>query len=339
MADPGAIDFSLIEPHKENILPLSTGRSARALVTALSGTSDEHQSERDSFEAELLAASDLDDPLDVWTRYVYWTLNTYPAGNSSQSQLLPLLERATRAFLHDSHYRNDPRYVKFWILYIQKFSDAPREHFAYLARNDIGQRLALFYEEFAAWLESVGRRGQAREVYQMGVENGARPRERLVRKFEEFMHRCEANQITEDEPRSPALPAIRPALAAKTLPFGGVGGGSAEASAYPDPQAHASATTGPKPKKEKMAIFSDADNGAQSAPVLVGPGTGGWDSIGTLEHRRKENIMEPTPWAGQVLKQQGGGGGGGRAVGVDKVAIFRDVYAHATLFYRPCVYS
>ncbi|KAF8447023.1 spindle assembly checkpoint protein, partial [Terfezia claveryi] len=322
MAGPGAINFALIEPHKENILPLSTGRSARALVTALSGTPDEHQSERDSFESELLLASDLDDPLDVWTRYVYWTLNTYPAGNSSQSQLLPLLERATRAFLHDSHYRNDPRYVKFWILYIQRFSDAPREHFAYLARNDIGQRLALFYEEFAAWLESVGRRGQAREVYQLGVENGARPRERLVRKFEEFIHRCEANPITEDEPRSPALPAVRPALAAKTLPFGGV----AEGGVYSDPQAHASAApAGPKQKREKMTIFSDADNGAQPAPVL-GPGTGGWDSIDTLEHRRKENIMEPTPWAGQVLKQQDGGGGG-EAIGGGKLAIFRDVHA------------
>ncbi|KAF8424961.1 Mad3/BUB1 homology region 1-domain-containing protein [Tirmania nivea] len=319
MAGPGTVDFSLIEPHKENILPLSTGRSARALVTALSGTPDEHQSERDAFETELLTASDLDDPLDVWTRYVHWTLNTYPAGNSSQSQLLPLLERATRAFLHDSHYRNDPRYVKFWVLYIQKFSDAPREHFAYLARNDIGQRLALFYEEFAAWLESVGRRGQAREVYQMGVENGARPRERLVRKFEEFLHRCEANPVTEDEPRSPALPAVRPALAAKALPFGG----GPEGGAYPDPQAQTSAApTGPKPKREKMAIFSDADNGAQPEPVLR-PGTGGWDNIGTLEHRRKENIMEPTPWAGQVLKQQGGGGG--KAIGGDKLAIFRDI--------------
>jgi len=155
----------------------------------------------------------------------------------------------------------------------------------------------------------------------MGVENGARPRERLVRKFEEFMHRCEANPITEDEPRSPALPAVRPALAAKTLPFGGV----AEGGAYLDPQAQAhAAPVGPKPKREKMAIFSDVDNRAQPAPVL-GPGTGGWDNIGTLEHRRKENIMEPTPWTGQVLKQQGAGGGKG--FGGDKLAIFRDVYA------------
>lgn len=318
MADLGAIDFSLIEPHKENILPLSTGRSARALVTALSGTPDEHQSERESFENELLTAADLDDPLDVWTRYVNWTLNTYPSGNSGQSQLLPLLERATRTFLHDSHYKNDPRYVKFWVLYIQRFSDAPREHFTYLARNDIGQRLALFYEEFAAYLESVGRRAQAKEVYQMGVENGARPRERLVRKFEEFIHRCEANPIREDEPRSPALPAVRPALAAKALPFGGGAEGG-----FPDPQAQVpTAAAGPKPKREKMAIFSDTDNGAPSAPVL-GPGTNGWDNIGTLEHRRKENIMEPVPWAGQTMKQTSSGG---KALGGEKLAIFRDVF-------------
>lgn len=324
MADLGTIDFSLIEPHKENIIPLSTGRSARALVTALTSNPDEHQAQREFFENELVTASELDDPLDVWARYVTWTINTYPSGNSSESQLLPLLERATRAFLHDSHYKNDPRYVKFWILYIQKFSDAPREHFSYLATNDIGQRLALFYEEFATWLESVGRRGQAKEVYQMGVENGARPRERLVRKFEEFIHRCEANPITGDEPRSPALPTVRPALAAKTLPFTGVGDPG-----YPEPQSQTSRPTAPKPKREKMAIFSDADNGSQAAPVL-GSSAGGWDSIGTLEHRRKENIMEPTPWAGQTLKQQGGEG---KAFVGEKFAIFRDVCV--LLFYTP----
>ena len=315
-ANLGVTDFSIIESHKENIIPLSTGRSARALVAALSTSADGHQAEREAFENELLTAPDLDDPLDVWSRYVNWTLNTYPSGNSSQSQLLPLLERATRAFQHDPHYKNDPRYLKFWTLYIQRFSDAPREHFAYLAKNDIGQRLALFYEEFSAYLEGAGRRVQAREVYQKGLENGARPTERLARKFEEFVQRCEANPISEDEPRSPALPAVRPALAAKTLPFGETGG-------FADPPTHTpSQPAEQKPYREKIAIFSDEDNGVSAATILP-RGAGGWDSIGTLEHRRKENIMEPTPWMGQVLKQQGGAGG--KAVGGEKLAIFRDV--------------
>lgn len=315
-ADLGVTDFSIIESHKENIIPLSTGRSARALVAALSTSADGHQAEREVFENELITASDLDDPLDVWSRYVNWTLNTYPSGNSSQSQLLSLLERATRAFQHDANYKNDPRYLKFWTLYIQRFSDAPREHFIYLAKNDIGQRLALFYEEFAAYLEGAGRRVQAREVYQRGLENGARPTERLARKFEEFVQRCEANPISGDEPRSPALPAVRPALAVKTLPFGETGG-------FADPPTRApSQPAEQRQYRGKIAIFSDEDNGVSSAPALP-RGTGGWDNIGTLEHRRKENIMEPTPWAGQVLKQQGSAGG--KAVGGEKLTIFRDV--------------
>lgn len=340
MADP--ISFDLIEPHKENILPLSHGRSARALAASLNppnstgstpqSTRDAHASTRAAYESELLTSYELDDPLEVWVRYVTWTIETYPSGHTSSSGLLPLLERATKAFIHEPHYKNDPRYLKFWIYYIQQFSDAPREHFAYLARNDIGQRLALFFEEFAGLLETQGRWKQAREIYQLGIENNARPVERLLRKYDEFVRRMEVAERRVDEPSSPALPPVRPALAAKTLPFSEGSGG---AGGFPDPQAqaHAQATAGGgrQIKREKMAIFADQDGSGQSAAAALGPGTGGWDSIGTLEHRRKENIMEPRPWAGEVMKQAGGGG---RAVGGEKLSIFRDVCSSSTVRIR-----
>jgi checkpoint serine/threonine-protein kinase len=65
-----------------------------------------------------------------------------------------------------------------------------------------------------------------------------------------------------------------------------------------------------------MAIFSDADT---SAP---GPATGGatkgWDSIGSIRDRKKENEMEAKPWAGETLKA------GKKAAPSQKMAIFRD---------------
>ncbi|KAF8456801.1 Mad3/BUB1 homology region 1-domain-containing protein [Kalaharituber pfeilii] len=323
MGEP--VNFDLIEGHKENIMPLAGGRSARALATALAPLSSstpqsarsEHNDQRAAFEAELLTSNELDDPLEVWVRYVNWVIQTFPSGHNSESGLVQLLERATKTFIHEPHYKNDPRYLRFWIYYIQKFSDAPREHFSYLARNDIGQRLALFYEEFAILLESLGRWKQAREIYQLGIENNARPVERLMRKFDEFLKRLDAAPQREDEPSSPALHAVRPALATKHLPFSGLEGSGG----FSDPQAQPStAAPAPKLRREKMAIFSDADNGGAPAKTALGPGQGGWDSIGTLEHRRKENIVEPRPWAGEVLKQQGGSG---KTVG-EKMPIFRD---------------
>ncbi|PWW75153.1 hypothetical protein C7212DRAFT_198905 [Tuber magnatum] len=324
MTDDHTTSFDQIELHKENIQPLASGRSARALVASLSSRPNpvfaraEHAAKQAEFEEELRGSSDLDDPLEVWVRYVNWTQETFPSGHSTDSGLLQLLERATQTFTHEQHYKNDPRYLRLWIQYIQNFSDAPREAFAYLARHDIGQRLALFYEEYAALLEKMGRKRQAGEIYQTGIENNARPTDRLLRKFEEYMQRLEHDPPAGDEPSSPALPAVRPALAAK--PFGGglsSGGLGGSPSAQQQPQ-------GPQPRpkqaKQKMAIFSDGDAAPTSkAPNTIEKPTSGWESIGTLEQRKKENTIEARPWAGEVLKQEGV-----KTKSAEKMMIFRD---------------
>jgi checkpoint serine/threonine-protein kinase len=256
--------------------------------------------------------SESDDPLDVYDRYVKWTLDAYPTAQATpQSQLLPLLERATKAFLTSSHYKNDPRYLKLWLHYIRLFSDAPRETFAFLARHNIGDGLALFYEEFAAWLENAGRWTQAEEVYKMGLDKEARPTERLLRKFAEFQHRFEQRPEDAQEPSSPALPTVRPALAAKVDPF-------ALASTAPsDPQAQQQPSTAAtsKPGRQKLAIFSDS--GAPAMPASSA-GAKGWDNIESIRDRKKENTVEAKPWAGETLKTTK------RNTGVSKMMIFKD---------------
>ncbi|KAK4692560.1 hypothetical protein P7C71_g4673, partial [Lecanoromycetidae sp. Uapishka_2] len=226
------INFDIIESHKENIQSLPGGRSAKALASTFAPTSKRpsgptpgdtrnlNDAIREEYELELIAIGDSDDPLDIYDRYVRWTFSAYPSAQATtESQLRPLLERATKAFQSATHYKNDPRYLKLWLNYIRFFSDAPRETFAYLARHNIGEGLALFYEEFAAWLEGAGRWNQADEVYKLGIEREARPAERLVRKFGEFQHRYESRAQNGDEPSSPALPTVRPALVTKMDPF------------------------------------------------------------------------------------------------------------------------
>lgn len=319
-ASPPTTSFDDIELHKENIQPLASGRSARALAQVLSARATpvvlrgELAAKQAEFEKELKTASELDDPFEVWVRYVSWTVENFPSGNSHDSGLLHLLERATREFLHEEQYKNDPRYVKLWIQYIQNHSDAPREAFAYIARHNIGQRLALFYEEFAALLESIGRKNQAAEIYQMGIENNARPVDRLVRKFDEFKQRLEHNPPAADEPTSPALRAVRPALAAKPL-GGGLGGGTSPED-QPQPQSQPQPVPTKKPARQKMAVFSDADAGPSAKATK---GTAGWDEIGTREHRSKENTIDSKPFAGQTLKQEGKKPSSG-----GKLMVFRD---------------
>lgn len=320
MADSGdLIDFNVIESHKENIQALPSGRSAKALAQlyspsplgaapSSSAAEDANSKCRAAFEKELLGVEEADDPLDVYDRYVKWTMDAYPSAQATpQSQLLPLLERATKSLQATSHYKNDPRYLKLWLHYIRLFSDAPREVFVFLARNGIGENLALYYEEYAAWLENAGRWHQAEEVYSMGIERDARPAERLLRKFGEFERRKEALPADADEPSSPALPTVRPALAAKMDPF-------ATASSSTQPQ-QANSTTTKKPKSSKMQIFSD---GEERADVAAEGSSKGWDNIGSLADRKKENSVAAKPMAGERLKV-------GKTNGsMQKMTVFKD---------------
>ena len=322
------INFDIIEMQKENIQSLPGGRSAKALASAFrpsifspvptpGSTRNMNDAVRQEFELEIIAISDSDDPLDIYDRYVKWTLNAYPSAQSTaDSQLRPLLERATKAFQSATHYKNDPRYLKLWLTYIRLFSDAPRETFAYLARHNIGETLALFYEEFATWLEGAGRWNQAEEVYEFGIERNARPAERLLRKFGEFQHRYQQRPQNSDEPSSPALPTVRPALAAKLDPF------ASSTTTSVDPQASrlssgvgASTSRG---GKQKLSIFSDASAPDSSSKSGLGQTSKGWESIGSIHDRRKENTVEAKPWAGETMKT-------GRKAGVaTKLTIFKD---------------
>ena len=318
MVETDLIDFNAIELHKENIQALPSGRSAKALAQLYSpplhgGNASSHvdanAGKRREFEQELDNIEEADDPLDVYDRYVKWTLDAYPSSQATpQSQLLALLERATKAFQSSPHYKNDPRYLKIWLHYIRLFSDAPREVFVFLARHEIGETLALYYEEFAAWLEHAGRWKQAEEIYKMGLEREARPMERLLRKFGEFERRKEAHSCDEAEPSSPALPIVRPVLAARVDPF--------TASSSPAAQTQqGSSTTAKKPKSSKLAVFSDATEPQR-------PESGGsskvWESIGSVADRKKENTREARPWVGERLK------GGKTNSGMEKMMVFRD---------------
>lgn len=340
MADSGnLIDFDIIESQKENIQSLPGGRSARGLANLFgttplaalaSPTPSDTQTLNDSFrreyEAELLNIAESDDPLDIYDRYVRWTLDAYPSTQATPaSQLLPLLERATKAFLGSNQYKSDPRYLKLWLLYIRFFSDSPRETFAFLARHGIGEGLALFYEEFAAWLEGAGRWKQAEEIYKLGLEREARPAARLLRKFKEFEDRATNRTQDDNEPASPALPTVRPALAAKMDPFAA----AAPASTSQDPQA-ARSSSGVRGStntagRQKLTIFSD--EGADTPALAGGEPAKGWESIGSLAERRKENVMEPKPWVGETLKA------GGRKAS-SKMPIFKDEVRDDLIFYR-----
>ena len=128
-------------------------------------------------------------------------------------------------------------------------------------------------------------------MYKMGLEKEARPAERLMRKFGEFERRKDARVQDAAEPTSPALPVVRKALVAKLDPFAAV--------SPPAEQQSARSTAPKKSKSSKMAIFSDSE---ESSRPDSGSSSKGWDNIGTLAERKKENTIEAKPWVGEKLQ-------------------------------------
>jgi checkpoint serine/threonine-protein kinase len=296
------VNFDAIEQSKENIAPTPRGRSAIALAKAFDVTAasphdarSQHASTRAKFEHDIASSTDLDDPLEVWVRYIKWTDETFPSGQSTESGIARLLERCTTQFKNDKQYKSDPRYLRVWLAY-STYSDSPLEIFRFLQHHDIGQDLALYYEEYAAVLEKVNRKRKADEIFQIGLLREARPVDRLRRRYAEFQRRLETSPPDAQEPTTPPAPLRKVLGTTKPLSTAGARGGS---------------TLGPRPK---MQVFADTEE--PEGP----PGSAGWESIGTLAERKKENSMAPKPWAGEKLPMKGSSA----ASTGERLVVFRD---------------
>ncbi|OLL25090.1 Checkpoint serine/threonine-protein kinase BUB1 [Neolecta irregularis DAH-3] len=283
---PNLISFDTFENQKENIQPRPEGRSAKALAQVFSASPRTQRtslaSTKQAYEREIANCDESDDPLDIWIQYIKWVTDNYPQGQSVDSGLDDLFERCTSKFKDSKHYYNDARYLRLWMQYARR-SDSPKDIFVFLYRNQIGAELAMYYEEYAAFHESMGRKNQADDIYKLGISRGARPLERLQRRYNEFKHRFNADPSSLEN--DPALPdPLRPVLGSQSsfLPMGSTQQSSSQQSR----------------QTNRIEVFSDA-KGSEDAVS-----TGGWQSIGTLQGKKKENVQDPKPWAGEKLKMK-----------------------------------
>ncbi|KAK4048695.1 protein kinase [Microbotryomycetes sp. JL201] len=313
-------DIAQIELHKENIQPLASGRSASQLAAlqahSRTGLGTKLALEHKLFQAKLdaideyertsgewtAAGQDADlqlslddvqhmaeDPLDVHHQYARFVIANYPAGNSATSRLVPVLELATRKFVNDVRYRNDPRYLRLWNLYA-KHIDSPQDCYRFLFAKNIGDKLATLYEEFALVLEQQGRRTEADKVYALGIHRFAMPLDRLKRRYKEFQERmlvAPPLASPQDSPPRASTTASGNSADSRTI----LGSGMSGLSSTVAPTASSSRPNG----GSAFTIFKDAagsysnSNGAQ------------WDDMGTVKSRRRENEIDAKPWKGETL--------------------------------------
>lgn len=148
--------FSTIEASKENVLPSRHGREAAQLQAVLRTDDPAHWNNlkegHQFYERELARVDEVDDPLDIYIRYIRWTEQMYPQGHNPECDLTGLLEDATTRFQNCIQYKQDARYLRCWLQYALHVPD-PGEIFKVLEKKDIGQGLALYYEEYATYFE------------------------------------------------------------------------------------------------------------------------------------------------------------------------------------------
>ncbi|RCK59426.1 Checkpoint serine/threonine-protein kinase BUB1 [Candida viswanathii] len=308
----------LVEQQKENIVPLNGGRSVTKLANALPRSSSSSPSksnhldhklklarQRDILEKKLLEAEDSDDPLLIYVEYLDWIHYNYPQGANTESGLVILLEQCTAKFRDIPNYKNDPRYLKVWMEYIN-YSDTPKDIFIYLAKKDIGTQLALYYEEFASYLELLKKYVDANQIYELGIQSNAYPLRRLQRSYEAFKERFGLQVDT----ISTSSEVVREVLALKRGTRVDQHDGELEQ----------------RRKRPKLEVFKDGP-GDQNGSVLqsiFGAETEESLRLNPIKQRVKENIVSASTWKGQILKQ--------RVVtppSTSKIPIFRDDFQPA----------
>jgi checkpoint serine/threonine-protein kinase len=179
------MDFAQIELSKENVQPLASGRNVKALAKQLKSMEEFHSTsqtvsifEQDSKEWEAKLNQQNEDPMAIWDDYIKWA-QQHATSDKLQGHIVPLLQRCTATFQKDARYKDDPRYLRVWIKYIDTVKD-PSDIFAFLEANGIGQRLALFYSSWALVLEL--KKNMYSEAYakiEEGIRKQAEPIEQL----------------------------------------------------------------------------------------------------------------------------------------------------------------
>ncbi|AMD22158.1 HGL182Wp [Eremothecium sinecaudum] len=198
--------FDDLEQHKENILPMREGRSAKRLSEAFQQPSGELAEIRLSYEKRLMDELDeLDDPLELYLSYISWINTAYPQGaTNKQSGMLDVMERCLNYFSNFDTYKNDPRYVKLWMSYIEMFAHSLQEKkdiFVHLLRKQIGEKLAMFYDDFAHVLFQRREYSSAIAVLKRGIEYNARPVQRVRKTLLLFEEKIGDDGVRYDDAR------------------------------------------------------------------------------------------------------------------------------------------
>ncbi|XP_044248727.1 uncharacterized protein [Drosophila takahashii] len=292
---------------KENIQPLASGRNVSLLQASLSQDSAHGQellAHRRQMEEELRTYAG-DDPLGAWYNYICWIEQSYPAGGSG-SGLHAALHQCLTKFEEDGRYRQDKRFIKLFIKFMEKQKDQI-EFYQQMYNNGIGTMLADFYIAWAYSYDLSGNMRKADEIFRLGIECRAEPLEDLREAHQHFGYTVGqrmlyttgdvANSVNQElNERRLALQSLHGRREHRTnmITVGSIRTGQAVKSGLPGVvQIDAPSTSGRRNVGRNVEVFNDEN--AEAMPVSETEVKSSLRSIIDAA-RGQENIKEPVAW-------------------------------------------
>ncbi|KAI3718442.1 hypothetical protein L6452_19313 [Arctium lappa] len=132
-----------------------------------------------------------EDPLlsHLWS--IKAALDKLDLSQNDEADVYELVHHCIETFKHASDYRNDIRFLKIWLIYID-FSPDFKGVFREIEQLKICLDKSLLYESYALCLEAKGMMDEAHLVYQSGISRNAEPIGRLKKAHAYFLERMRA---------------------------------------------------------------------------------------------------------------------------------------------------
>jgi len=173
------------------------------------------------FESALSRAT-LAQRLEVWHEYISWaainTTQPLPAINSPNTSTLqhsvPKKEELLTRFVEDNQlrdaFKNDERYIKFCLIYVNQCVAASEKDKAFnkLYQQGVGKTSSLFFTNWASALEAQNDIEGAQRVFILGIEQRAQPMAQLNEAYKTLLESSHSNRDSR-KPMSPVPPPIQ----------------------------------------------------------------------------------------------------------------------------------
>mmetsp|Transcript_85857 Transcript_85857/g.161647 ORF Transcript_85857/g.161647 Transcript_85857/m.161647 type:complete len:682 (+) Transcript_85857:71-2116(+) len=174
---------------KENVCPdAQIGcNNLRAKLEGTGGKDVSLEQQRQEFEVHVRRGCSLD-PVQAWSNYAKWAMDRRSLNADAEAEARAILARACTSLSMDPSFRDDPRYLRLWVHHASLLPE-PHEVFHTLDEQGVGVGHALLYEAWASSLEQKRQFAETEEVYQLGLQRGAQPLDRLRSRHADFQQR------------------------------------------------------------------------------------------------------------------------------------------------------